>query len=175
MNKAKSLSSEIISLSMLKVYLIDLAIITFIYFLPARSHLTALPLYYLEPMRLAMLFAIIHTGKKNALIIAVTLPIFSLLVSSHPGFLKAILITGELLVNLVLFYSLRRKINVFSAALLSIIISKLLYYCAKYIFIQTQLIDGGLISTPLLVQLIIAVLVSIYAGLMFNKSTSSLS
>lgn len=175
MNKAKSLSSEIISLSMLKVYLIDLAIITFIYFLPALSHLTALPLYYLEPMRLAMLFAIIHTGKKNALIIAVTLPIFSLLVSSHPGFLKAILITGELLVNLVLFYSLRRKINVFSAALLSIIISKLLYYCAKYIFIQTQLIDGGLISTPLLVQLIIAVLVSIYAGLMFNKSTSSLS
>lgn len=175
MNKAKSLSSEIISLSMLKVYLIDLAIITFIYFLPALSHLTALPLYYLEPMRLAMLFAIIHTSKKNALIIAVTLPIFSLLVSSHPGFLKAILITGELLVNLVLFYSLSRKITVFSAGLLSIIISKLLYYCSKYIFIQTQLIDGGLISTPLLVQLIIAVLVSIYAGLMFNKSTSSLS
>lgn len=174
MSKAKSLSSEIISLSLLKTYLIDLFIITFIYFLPALSHLTALPLYYLEPMRVAMLFAIIHTGKKNALIIAVTLPIFSLLVSSHPGFLKAILITGELLVNLLLFYSLSRKINVFSAALLSIIISKLLYYCAKYIFIQTQLIDSGLISTPLSVQLIIAVLVSIYAGLMFKKSIGSL-
>ncbi|NWF89336.1 MAG: hypothetical protein HXY50_07705 [Ignavibacteriaceae bacterium] len=175
MNKAKILPWEIFSQSMVKVYLIDFLIIAIIYFLPALSHLTALPLYYLEPMRLAMLFAMIHTGKKNALIIAATLPIFSLLVSSHPGFLKAILITGELLFNLTFFYLLIRKVNVFSAALLSIIASKLLYYGVKYIFIQTQLIEGGLITTPISIQLIIALLMSIYAGFVFKKSGSNLS
>lgn len=173
MIKAKTLSPATFSFPKLKVYLIDLMAITFIYFLPALSHLTALPLYYIEPMRLAVLFCLIHTSKKNAFLIAVTIPLFSLIVSSHPGFLKAVLITGELLINLWLFYFLVKNINVFTAAFLSIILSKLMYYSAKYLLIQSQWIDGGLVSTPLIVQLIIAVAISIYAGTMFKAKNNS--
>ena len=173
MIKAKTLSPAAFSFPMLKVYLIDLMAISFIYFIPALSHLTALPLYYIEPMRLAVLFCLIHTSKKNAFLIAVTIPLFSLIVSSHPGFLKAILITGELLINLWLFYFLVKKINVFTAAFLSIILSKLMYYLVKYLFIQAQWIDGGLVSTPLEIQWIVAFLMSLYAGILFKTSSDA--
>jgi len=173
MIKAKALSPAAFSFPRFKVYLIDLMAISFIYFLPALSHLTVLPLYYIEPMRLAVLFCLIHTSKKNAFLIAITIPLFSLVVSSHPGFLKAILITGELLINLWLFYFLVKKINVFTAAFLSIILSKLMYYSVKYLFIQSQLIDDGLVSTPLIVQLIIAVGISIYAVIMYKTKNNS--
>jgi len=173
MIKTKVLSPAAFSFPKLKVYLIDLMAITFIYFLPALSHLTALPLYYIEPMRLAVLFCLIHTSKKNAFLIAITIPMFSLIVSSHPGFLKAFLITGELLINLWLFYFLVKKINVFTAAFLSIILSKLMYYSVKYLFIQSQLIDSGLVSTPLEIQWIVAFLMSLYAGIMFKTSSDA--
>ena len=92
-------------------FLLDFILILFIYFTPALSHLFAFPIYYLDPMKIALVFAIIFTSKRNTFLIAITLPLFSYFVSAHPQFIKAILISAELLVNLSLFYYLIKKNN----------------------------------------------------------------
>jgi hypothetical protein len=51
---------------------------------------------------------------------------------------------------------------------LSITLSKLAYYLAKYLLIQFSMIEGGLISTPLYIQLIIIVVLSSYSYLVFK-------
>lgn len=115
----------------------------------------SLPLYLIEPMRVALVVSIIFTNRTNAFIIALTLPAFSYFISSHPVFIKAGLISTELLLNVFLFYYLKEKIkNATFVFGLSIIVSKVFYYAAKYFLLQFSLMDGELISTPLLIQVI---------------------
>ena len=77
---------------------------------------------------------------------------------------------GELLINLLLFYYLTQKTNTFISLFLSIVISKAIYYSAKFAFIQMNLIDGNLISTPILIQWIIAIVLSFYVALKYEDS-----
>ena len=140
-----------------------LALLT-VYLVPVFSHLTSLPVYYIEPMRLAILFSIIFANYYNSLVIAITLPIFSFFVSAHPVLAKSFLISGELLINVVLFYALVKIIkNSTVAFLLSLISAKLFYYLLKYMLLNFAILDGTLISTPMTVQLImIAVFTTIF-------------
>ena len=147
----------------IKTYLIDFSILLFIYFLPALSHLFAFPIYYLDPMRIALVVALIHTSKKNTFLIALTLPLFSFFISSHPQIVKSLLLSAELLINLSLFFLFKEKIkNVFTSLFLSIIISKVIYYLLKFTFINFALLDDKLYSTPYYFQIISALLLSIY-------------
>ena len=147
------------------VYLVtDLIIITAIYLLPSLSHITSVPFYLFEPMRLALVFCIINTNRKNSLIIALTLPVLSLIISSHPVFAKSILITGELTLNVLLFYAITKRLdNKFIAMLFSILMAKLFYYSGKFLFIGFGFLSGDIISTPLWIQLMMMLLFSIYA------------
>ena len=156
----------------LKTYLIDFSLLLLIYFLPAISHLFAFPIYYLDPMRIAMAAALIHTSKKNTYIIALTLPAFSFLISSHPQLLKSFLLSFELLANLILFFFLKDKLkNIFASLLLSILISKAIYYSIKFILISLVLLNDRLISTPIYFQLISALMISTYVYLI-NKNSA---
>jgi hypothetical protein len=155
-----------------KTYLIDFFLLLLIYFLPALSHLFAFPLYYLDPMRIALVIALIHTSKKNAYIIAFTLPLFSFLISSHPQILKTFLISTELIINLSLFFLLKNKLkNVFVSLFASIIISKVIYYFLKFALISSALLDDELFSTPFYFQLISAIVLSTYIYLINRTST----
>ena len=127
------------------------------------SHLFAIPIYYLEPMRLMLILGIAHTSKKNAYILALTLPLFSFVVSSHPVFLKTLLISAELVFNIWLYFFLIEKIrNKFGAMLLSITFSKVAYYVVKFGLLSALLLEGSLISTPLFIQAITMILFSVY-------------
>lgn len=157
--------------SNIKTYLIDFSLLLMIYFLPAISHLFAFPVYYLDPMRIALVVALIHTSKKNAFIIALTLPLFSL-ISSHPQIIKSFLLSAELVINLGLFFLLKDKLkNVFTSLFLSILISKVVYYSLKFAFISFALLNDKLFSTPFYFQLISAVLLSNYIYLVNRTST----
>lgn len=148
--------------SSLKTYVIDLLLVLFIYFLPALSHLIAFPVYYLDPMRIALVIALMFTSKKNSILIAVTLPLFSFLISSHPQILKALLLSAELLINLFLFYLLKDKIkNTFASLFISILFSKIVYYGLKFVFINSGLIEDKLFSTPFYMQFAAAVFLSV--------------
>ncbi len=158
--------------SNIKTYLIDFSLLLLIYFLPAISHLFAFPIYYLDPMRIALVVALIHTSKKNAYIIAITLPLFSFLISSHPQILKSFLLSAELIINLGLFFFLKDKLkNVFASLLISIFISKVIYYFLKYVLIYSALLNDKLFSTPFYFQLISVFVLSSYIYLV-NRSSN---
>ncbi|MGE0090725.1 MAG: hypothetical protein AB7S50_14730 [Bacteroidales bacterium] len=150
--------------------LFDIAALAFIYFVPAISHLLSLPVYLIEPMRLMLVLALVHTSKQNAYIIALTLPLFSFLISAHPVLPKMILISFELVLNVFLFFAiLKRFNNTFLAILVSIISSKLIYYIIKFGLIKLTLIDSGLISTPIAIQVIMTLVFSGYLYSFYRK------
>lgn len=142
----------------------DIFVICFIYLVPSLSHMTSIPFYLFDPMRLALVFCIIHTDSKNSILIALTLPLISLLISSHPILIKSIMISAELLINVLAFYLFyKRQKNLFVSMFISILLAKVFYYSAKIIILNFGLIKGNLVSTPLWLQLIVMLLLSIYA------------
>jgi len=133
--------------------LLDISALALIYFVPALSHLLSVPLYLIEPMRLMLVLVMVHTNRNNAYLIALTLPVFSFLVSGHPVLLKMVLMSAELVLNVFVFYFLlNRTKRIFPSILLSIIISKMAYYGLKYLLILMGLLQMELVSTSLLIQ-----------------------
>jgi hypothetical protein len=164
-------------LSYLKIknLIFDLIAILAIYLVPAISHLFSFPVYYLEPMRIMLVLAIVHTSRKNAYLIALTPPLFSLLVSAHPSIIKSSLITGELLVNVWLFFLLSEKIsNKMLSMLLSITVSKIFYYVLKFLLINSVIMNGNLFSTPVYIQIVMLFLLSGYVYLISYRRRDSL-
>ena len=152
--------------------LIDIMAITSIYFVPALSHLLNFPLYLIEPMRMMLILAMVHTNKKNAYLLALTLPLFSYFISGHPLFIKMLLISFELSLNVFLFYLLIKYLsNYFTAAFGSIMLSKLAYYAIKFILLNSLLINGNLISTPIYIQIITSLIFGLYCFLKKKKVT----
>lgn len=151
--------------------LFDLLALTFIFFVPAISHMLSVPVYLIEPMRIMLILALVHTNRTNAYILAIGLPLFSFLVSSHPVFLKMILIAAELSLNVWLFYLLRKHTSAFFAVLGSVLLSKVAYYIVKFGLLNFALLQGNLISTPLYIQLIMTFIFSGYAWLLLRNKT----
>lgn len=145
------------------IVLWDFVIVGLFYMVPTFSHLTSIPLYRFEPMRCVLLLNLLLTGnKKNAYIMAVTLPLFSFFVGGHPVFAKALLMSAELSSNVFLFDVLSKKIkNSAIAMFLSIVASKLFYYIIKLGIISAGILDGPMVTTGLLTQLIVAVVLSV--------------
>jgi hypothetical protein len=148
---------------------LDVFALAFIYFLPAISHMLSFKLYLIEPMRLMIVLALVHTNRKNAYLLALTLPIFSFLISAHPVLIKTMLISAELVVNVALFYLLVKRIHVLPAIFLSIWLSKIFYYGLKYLAILTVLPGDSLIGTPLLIQLSTSAVFSLYLFAFLRK------
>lgn len=148
--------------------LLNVAALAFIYFVPTLSHMMGIKLYLIEPMRLMVVLAMIHTHRNNAYILALTLPAFSFLISSHPVFLKTMLISMELAVMVGLFYLLNKRIHTLAAIFAAIWMSKIFYYLLKYLTIVFIWPGERLISTPLYIQLITSAVFSLYLFGMFR-------
>ena len=136
----------------------DLMATLLILVLPAVSHVLPFPIYYLDPMRLVLFTAyFINHNHRNAYVLAIALPIFSMLYSGHPIPVKAALISFELLLNMILLKTLiKLGTNLFFAVFASILLSKVAYYLIKYILLQTSILEGKLFSTNLFTQVLIA-------------------
>lgn len=149
---------------------VDFLALTVIYLLPTLSHLTGIPFYYLEPMRIVVLLSLLFTNRWNSLLLAITIPLFSFLIASHPAIFKVLLVTIDLTVNILLFMFLTRRIKqTFLALFLSIGISKIIYYLLKSAFIQFNLVDGALVTTSLYIQIILMVVLSIVVAFLANR------
>jgi hypothetical protein len=155
-------------------YVFDAAALALIFFIPAFSHLLSIPVYLFEPMRIILVIAMIHTNRKNAIILAVTMPLVSFVFSGHPVIIKSLVMSAELLTNVLLFFYFKKIIkNPFLVVFLSIIFSKLFYYLIKYILIRTVLLSSGLVSTPVFFQVLITCILSayflIYTGIIIRQ------
>jgi hypothetical protein len=156
-----------------RTILINAAILIAIYFIPALSHLAPFPLYLLDPMRIFMLAGYVLTRQNtNAYLLALTIPLFSSLLTGHPPLFKAILISIELTVNILVFVQLlnRTKLHIALVLFVSIIGSKLLYYALKFACINYGFVEGDLITTDLWMQLGTTVFVTLIFTLIWIKS-----
>ena len=107
------------------VLLVDVVLLAALYLVPALSHATALPVYLLEPMRIALIVALLFTNRANTYFIAVTIPLASVLVTGHPEPLKALLMCIEFSI-LVAAYGLlaqRFRIPAFAALAAAILVA----------------------------------------------------
>lgn len=141
----------------------DIVLLGIIYLLPTISHLLAFPLYLLDPMRIVIFASIlISNNKYNSYLLAVTIPLFSFFVGGHPIFLKSVIISIELLANVILFgLLLKRWKNVFLVTLTSIFVAKVMYYAIKYIFVDFGWMQMELVSTAIIIQVVVTLTISI--------------
>ncbi len=153
-----------------KTVVYDLLAFGVITFIPGLSHLTAIPFYLLEPMRIILLLSIVYTSRKNVYLLTIALPVFSFIISAHPVFAKSLLITSEMALNVFLFYFLLKFFkNSFLPAAISIFLSKSFYYSVKFILISTGIIASDLVSTPFMLQLTVGLSVSLFLFYFYEK------
>ena len=151
----------------LGIGLTDAVALLFVLVVPALSHMTAVPFYLLDPMRLAVLGALLASRSRvNGLVLAVALPLVSFAISGHPVFPKCLVIAAELSVNVLLFWWLSRAfsrkgaLGIGVASFVSILFSKVFYYGLKALVLGAGLMQMELVSTALWVQLVVAVMIS---------------
>jgi hypothetical protein len=152
--------------------LFDIAAVLLIVLIPAATHLTGIPVYFLEPMRVMLILAMLHTDKRNALLLAVLLPVASFVFSGHPFFVKMLIITGELLVNVMLFYFLAKKFNGFISMIFSIVSSKLLCYTTYYLVFGGSFVLEESGKLFIAAQLIMTLLLSAYTAVTVHSGES---
>ena len=154
----------------LHLVLYDLVSVTTVYLVPIVSHLTLFPFYYLEPMRVILIVSLCHFPLINSLLLAISLPGLSFLMIGHPGPLKAVLMTFELLINIGVFNILSKNLHSkFLVICASICFSKIFYYTFKWLIIGKGLIYGPLISTPLYWQVVMCFVLGLYGVLFWIK------
>ena len=113
--------TEVKSTPIVRFALLDTALVTMACLIPAASHLFAVPLYAVNPM-LALLLAGILFGKdwRNALLLAVLMPLVSCLLTGMPAAGKMVCMVAELATVATMFGWLSRKWNVLPAVLVSV-------------------------------------------------------
>ena len=77
--------------ALLRTALVDITLLAVASLIPTLSHLTALPLYQLNPMMLVLLGGMLLVrGRANAILLAVLLPVVSMVAVGMPTPLKAL-------------------------------------------------------------------------------------
>lgn len=139
-------------------FMIDVALLAALYLLPSLSHVTALPLYMLEPMRVALIIALLFTNRTNAYFIAFTIPLASAMITGHPTPFKALLMGIEFSILVACYSYLVQilRIPAFAALTAAILVGKLVYYSMKFGALSAGFLTGTLVSTPFQTQLILA-------------------
>ncbi len=139
----------------------DIAALVFIGLVPAASHLFKIPVYYIEPMRIMLVLALLFSSRWNAYTLAIVLPLFSFLVSGHPAPVKMIIIMAELLMNAWLFlYFYRKTRKSFLSAFGSIIISKIFCYAMYLVVFSMAFVKAEAETTFLIAQMMLTLLLS---------------
>jgi len=159
-----------------KVLLIDVILLAALFLVPSFSHLTAVPLYKLEPMRIARVIALLFTNRANTYFIAFTIPLASAFMTGHPEPVKAVLMGIELSILVASYAYLVKmpRMPAFAALATGILVGKLVYYAMKFVALSTGLLAGSLISTPVQTQLILALgTAAVFALLEYYRARNS--
>jgi hypothetical protein len=153
-----------------RTVLLDFALLAGIFLMPSLSHLLAMPIYLLEPMRIAVLIALLFSHRANAWLVAITLPLASFLISGHPEPVKAVLMGIEFSVLIATYAALRHTLRLPTIAAIgaAIVAGKLVYYGSKAAVLSVGWLGGALMSTPWTLQLATAAGTAIAFGLIEN-------
>lgn len=145
--------------AIIDVVIIDVILLTAACLIPTVSHLLAVPLYKLNPM-LALLLMGILLGRdwRNALLLAVLMPLISCLLVGMPTAPKMVCMMAELATVVSVFVVMSRHWNVMASILTAVLTGKCIYYLLKACIIAPVL----LVETTWWIQLGVVIL---YGGL----------
>ena len=126
-----------------RLALTDAVLLTLACLIPAASHLLAVPLYMFNPM-LALLLAGVLLGKdwRNALVLALLLPLVSCLLTGMPSAAKMVCMMAELVTVAALFGWLQNKWAVLPAVLTAVVAGKAVYYGLKAVVLAPAVLVG---------------------------------
>lgn len=162
--------------TLMRTALVDITLLVVACLVPTLSHITALPLYHLNPMLLVLLAGMLLVrNRANAFLLAVMLPLVSMMIVGMPTPLKAICMTAEMLTLVGLFTlmdnataSARGRMGrTFAILLAAMVASKIVYYAMKALLISPD----ALISTPLLTQVVVMVVAALLFGIAGSRLT----
>lgn len=128
---------------LIRLALTDMALLGVACLVPSVSHLLALPLYMLNPM-LALLLVGLLIGRdwRNAMVLAVLMPLVSCLVTGMPAAPKMVCMMAELATVATMFGWLQRKWAVLPAVLTAVLAGKAVYYALKAVVIAPAVLVG---------------------------------
>lgn len=111
--------------------------------IPAASHVLVFPLYMLNPM-LALLLVGMLLGRdwRNALLLAVLMPLVSSLVVGMPAAPKMVCMMAEMATVAMLFGWLSRRWPALPAVLTAILAGKVVYYALKALIMAPATLVG---------------------------------
>lgn len=126
-----------------KYAVLDTVLVTLACLVPAASHLFAVPLYVANPM-LALLLAGMLFGRdwRNALVLAVLMPLVSCLLTGMPAAGKMVCMVAELATVATMFGVLSRRWKVLPAVLVSVLAAKGVYYGLKAMVLAPAVLVG---------------------------------
>jgi len=129
--------------SIVKFAVLDTVLVALACLVPAASHLFAVPLYMANPM-LALLLAGMLIGKdwRNALVLAVLMPLVSCVLTGMPAAGKMVCMMAELATVATLFGWLSRRWQVLPAVLVSVLAAKVVYYALKAVVVAPVVLVG---------------------------------
>ena len=131
-------TNPIVKYAVLYTVLVTLACLV-----PDASHLFAVPLYVANPM-LALLLAGMLFGRdwRNALVLAVLMPLVSCLLTGMPAAGKMVCMMAELATVATMFGVLSRRWKVLPAVLVSVVVAKGVYYGLKAVVLAPAVLVG---------------------------------
>lgn len=131
-------SNKIVCLALTDVALVGAACL-----IPTVSHLLTVPLYMLNPM-LALLLAGLLLGRdwRNALLLAVLMPLVSCLVVGMPAAPKMVCMMAELATVATLFGVLSRRWTVLPSVMAAVLAGKVVYYLLKALVMAPAVLVG---------------------------------
>ena len=139
--------------SLARTLIIDLLLLSAACLVPTVSHLLSWPLYRLNPMLLMLLGALLLVrDRRNAYLMAVLLPVVSMVAVGMPTLPKAVCMAAEFATVVFLIGRMSswgtRFFASFGSTVIAIVGGKCVYYLLKALIVS----PAALVTTPLWIQ-----------------------
>ncbi len=139
--------------------LIDAVLLAFICAVPALSHVFAIPFYKLNPMAMCLLAGMLLVRwKGNGYLLAVLLPVVSMLVSGMPVPAVCVCMVTELLTVVGVYDLLERRAGAFVSILAALVSGKVVFYALKAVLVAPAVLIGTNVWLQLAVVSVLSLL-----------------
>ena len=161
--------------TLLRLAIVDVALVVLACLVPTLSHITALPLYRLNPMLLFILSGMLLVAdRRNAVALALLLPLVSMLVVGMPAPAKALCMIVEYSAVVLLYTVAERRFALRTSPwltmlvlLVAMLVGKLLFYALKAMIIAPDVLVG----TPILLQASVVLVSAVVFGYLLYRQS----
>lgn len=164
--------------AIVRTALVDITLLAVACLIPTLSHITALPLYQLNPMMVVLLAGMLLVRHRaNALLLAVLLPVVSMVAVGMPAPLKALCMVAEMLTVVSIFTLMERSWSLdakpaaacFGSLVAAMLCGKVVYYALKALLLSPAVLVATPVATQVLAMLGTALLFCVCARMLTRR------